>query len=369
MFSAGAVADAVRDNPSIASEASPAPIEIESLCPTLIEEWEEYVSSHNDSTFFHGLAWQRAVKEAFAHEELYLCARRKSRLVGIAPLFYVASKLGGRMLVSVPYGVGGGIIANDKEAAVALFEAAKRLAKERRCTAIDLRSDRAVISDLPTIDRYVGFSQQLPDNPDDVLHSLPRKARAAARNARAKYELSVSYGDEHLSEVWRLYTISMRRLASLNYPFSFFESLIEFTPGHHWVSLVRWNGRPVAGLVTFLFKDRVLPYFFGAVDEAKLCSAANFIYLSAMERGAGQGYRVFDFGRSRRDNAGSCDFKRFQGAKARPLAYQVYVPPGKALPDLSPTDPRFRMARRIWPHLPLCITRALGARVAKHIPG
>ena len=145
--------------------------------------------------------------------------------------------------------------------------------------------------------------------------------------------------------------------------------MAELTPAGHWTSIVHWKGRPVAGLVTFLFGDRVMPYFIGTTDRAKLCSATNFIYLSVMERGVEQGYRVFDFGRSRRDNTGSYNFKRFNGFSPRPLCYQCYTPPGVDRPNLTPTNPTFGLARRVWPHLPLWMTRSLGARLARHIPG
>jgi len=332
-------------------------------------DWDRYVLDHPDGTLFHTLGWRDAVAETFGHEELYVLATRGGRIVGVLPMFQVNSRFGGRMLVSVPYGVGGGILADDDETVAALFAHARRVAEERDCRVIDLRSERAMVPDLPIIDRYVGFGRELPDRPEDVLGWLPRKARAAARNACNKYKLTVSFGDEHLEEVWRLYSISMRRLASLTYPFAFFKRLVAATPDQHWTCVVRWNGPTVAGLVTFLFRDRVMPYFIGTTDDAKRCSAANFIYLVTMERAVEEGYRIFDFGRSRRDNTGSYDFKRFHGFEPRPLGYQCYTRPGYAPPNLTPANPAFALARRVWPHLPLRLTQIVGCRLAKHIPG
>jgi FemAB-related protein (PEP-CTERM system-associated) len=343
--------------------------QVESLPPAIEDQWDRYVLAHPEGTLFHTLAWRDAVAGVFHHESVYLTAMRGDRLVGVLPMSLVASRFAGRMLASVPYGVGGGIIADDEAAVAALFQAAKRIATDRGCGMIDFRSERAVVPGLPAVDRYVGFRRDLPNRVDDMLGFLPRKARAAARNARNKYKLTVSVDDDHLPEVWRLYAISMRRLASLNYPYSFFERLVTQTPGKHWVSLVRWKGRPVAGLVTFLFKDRVLPYFIGTTDDAKRCSAANYIYLTVMERAVQEGYRVFDFGRTRRDNGGSFAFKRFQGFEPRPLGYQVYTAPGADTPNLSPDNPKFNLTRRVWSHLPLCVTRPLGAALARHIPG
>jgi len=363
---------AIADRPA-AADVAPAGPDAGPCRVELVERpgaaWDEYVLAHPEGSLFHSLAWRDAVADVFRHEPLYLRAHRVGRTVGVLPLFLVRSRLAGRLLVSVPYGVGGGIRADDEEAIGALFDAACRLTHERRCRHLDLRSERAALPELATSDRYVGFRRVLPQSADEVLGWLPRKARAASRNARHKYGLTVSFGDDQLGEVWWLYTASMRRLASLNYPLAFFERLLELTPGRHWVSVVRWEGRPVAGLVTFLFRDCVMPYFYGATDLARTCSAANLIYLTAMERGAEAGYRVFDFGRSRCDNAGSFDFKRFHGFEPRPLEYQSYTPPGSTPPDLAPSNPRYRLARWVWCRLPLFATRALGGALSRHIPG
>ena len=331
--------------------------------------WDRFVAAHPDGTVFHTIAWHDAVRDTFGHEAFYFIARRDTDIAGVFPLFLMNSLLGGRMLISVPYGVGGGILADSDETAETLFQAALQVCKEQRCSCIDMRSERAMVPDIPTGNTHVGFRRELPDTVEGVLQALPRKARAAARNARDKYRLTITYGDDQLHEVWRLYSISMRRLASVNYPRQFFERVIEYTPGRHWVSIVRHKGRPVAGLVTLLHKDRVMPYFLGTTSAAKRCSAANFIYLCAMERGVEEGYRVFDFGRTRRDNSGSFDFKRFQGFAPRPLEYQIYIPPNSTRPNLSPANPRYRLARTVWPRLPLWLTRPLGAHLSGHIPG
>jgi predicted N-acyltransferase len=161
----------------------------------------------------------------------------------------------------------------------------------------------------------------------------------------------------------------MRQLGSLSYPYSFFRKAVEKTPQHHLVSLATWNGKPIAGLLSFVFKDRIMPYFLGTCVEARRCSAANYIYLCLMEWAVEKGIRVFDFGRSRVGNTGSFDFKRFQGFTPTPLFYQTHVPAGQTPPKLSPADARYRLARKVWPHLPLWLTKSFGARLAAHFPG
>ena len=109
--------------------------------------------------------------------------------------------------------------------------AAWRTLEQEGARFVDLRSATAVDPALPINDRYATFRRALPRAVDDVLGWLPRKARAAARNARTRFGLTVTFDDAQLPLVWHLYCRSMRRLASLSYPFSFFQKLVDLTPG------------------------------------------------------------------------------------------------------------------------------------------
>lgn len=332
-------------------------------------------------TIFHTMAWRDAVCAAFPHEPIYLAARRGGAgpICGVLPLFLVKSALGGRMLVSVPYGVGGGVTADDDEVSAALLDAAKNVATQRRCRSLELRNEVASVPDVPILGGYVGFRRELPSRVEDVPAWLPRKARAAARNARDRFRLSVEFSGVHLRTVWRLYASNMRRLGSICYPFRFFGALHDALDGNDpnraeashsvLVSLVRHREEPVAGLVSFVFGDCIMPYFYGSSARAQRCSAANFAYFTLAEWAIAHGLRTFDFGRTRIDNLGSYDFKRFHGFEPHPLEYQRITLGDHRAVDLSPRNPAFSLARRAWPHLPLWTTKMAGAWLSRQITG
>jgi len=339
--------------------------------------WDAYVAHHPESTLFHTLIWRDAVTEAFGHSSRYLLAFRDRRVAGVLPLMRVDSRLAGTLMVSVPYGVYGGSLADDDETHRALLEAATAVAVQTKAQWLDIRSIRARWPVLPITDRYVTFRKALPADPDRVLAEMPRKARAAARQARERFNLVSRFDERRLGEVWTLYSQSMRRLASPNYPLRFFRALIartrcESQAGRrigHLVQIVEHQGRAIAGLVSFIYRDTLLPYFAGCDERFEKYHPNHFMYLSAMEKGVEMGCREFDFGRSRVDNRGSCDFKRFQGFEPTPLQYQCFVPVGGRAPDLTPSNPRLQLGRRVWPRLPLAVTRPLGAWLSKSIPG
>ncbi|MCG8405633.1 MAG: FemAB family PEP-CTERM system-associated protein [Phycisphaerales bacterium] len=332
-------------------------------------DWQKYVHDHPDGTLFHGLAWKRAVERTFGHRSRYLIAYRQGCVSGVLPMFEVRSVVAGRLLVSVPYGTYGGILADDSAVCGAIFEKAKSIGARINVRSIEFRSIKAHIEVPESNHTHVTFRKPLPTDKGRVWEVFPRKARAAARQASKRHELTVEFGDEHLATVWRLYARSMRRLASPNYPFRFFESLAQATGDRHVVQLVRCRGRPVAGLLTFLDRETVMPYFAGLDERVKIYGLNQYLYLESMRWGVERGYRMYDFGRTRVDNIGSFNFKRLCGFEPSILEYQTFVMPGQVAADLSPTSPRWTAARRVWRALPLSITRPLGSWLAKSIPG
>ncbi|RMF78587.1 MAG: FemAB family PEP-CTERM system-associated protein [Planctomycetota bacterium] len=352
------------------TDAEPAPpvVHLVDDAPTRAA-WREYVERHREATLFHHPDWSDAVAETFGHQPAHLFAERGGRLVGVLPLLEVRSWLAGRLLVSLPYAVYGGVLADDRQTTEALAAAAEDLAVARGARCVDLHSRRAAVESWPCDTRYAAFRKRLPASVADLATYLPRKARAAARQAQRREGLVVRHDDHAIPDAWRLYARSMRRLASIAYPMRFFEALARRPAWRTWVTFAQRDDRPVAAVASFVFRDTVLPYFLGVDERLRCTGATNLLYLGVMERAVRAGLSWFDFGRTRRDNHGPFAFKRNQGFEPRTLEYQSFAPPGARRPNLSPDNPRFAVARKLWPRLPLALTTRLGSWLSSSIPG
>ncbi len=331
--------------------------------------WARYVARAPGATLFHHPDWCETVAQVFGHRAWHLLATRGDQPVGVLPLVEVNSLLGGRLLISVPYGTYGGILADDAEIARALQRAAVQLTEERRARVLELRSATAQASGFEAVTGYLGFARELPATPDEVGPFLPKRARAAARHARDRDGMTVRHGADQLELVWQLYCRSMRRIASINYPLRFFTELQRRLGDRLWVSVTWAGAAPACGTISFVHGDTIMPYVLGANERLRGDGATNLLYWSIMEQAVAAGVRRFDYGRSRADNAGAAGFKKNQGFEPRPLGYQRYVPPGERAPDLKPTNPRFALARRAWTRLPLPVTQILGAWLSRSLPG
>ena len=91
-------------------------------------------------------------------------------------------------------------------------------------------------------------------------------------------------------------------------------------------------------MLSFHFRNEVLPYYAGDCVEARDLAANDYKYWELMRRACERGVRVFDYGRSKRDS-GSYHFKRNWGFEPQPLAYEYGLYGRDASPQNNPANP------------------------------
>ena len=125
-------------------------------------------------------------------------------------------------------------------------------------------------------------------------------------------------------------------------------------------------GRPVSSVLSFYFRDRVLPYYAGAGAQARGLGANDLMYWRLMRRAIERGYTVFDFGRSKR-GTGAYAFKKNWGFPPRPLIHEYKTRAGRSVPDISPLNPKYRLFIALWRRLPLPLVNLVGPHVVRGI--
>jgi FemAB-related protein (PEP-CTERM system-associated) len=342
------------------------PVAVKPLDDASEAAWDAFVDRCDEATFFHYAGWRRVIGRTLRHATQYRAAWRDDRLVGILPLVHVVSPLFGKALISTGFGVYGGIAAEDNEAAQALAADAASLGKKLGVDFIELRQMTAnPIGWTAKSDLYVTFCRALDPSPDVNLKAVPRKKRADLRKAIADTRLTVETGIP-VSLFFRLYSESLRNLGTPVLPQRFYAAIAEEFGDAVELSAVSGPDGPVAALMTFDFKDRVMPYYGGATHAARGLHAYDLLYWSLMNRAVERGRRVFDFGRSKR-GTGSFDYKTYWGFEPTPLHYQFHLPRGGELPEINPLNPKYRLMVTVWQRLPLAVANRLGPLVARQI--
>jgi FemAB-related protein (PEP-CTERM system-associated) len=120
------------------------------------------------------------------------------------------------------------------------------------------------------------------------------------------------------------------------------------------------EGRPVAAVLNFHFRNEVLPYYGGGTREARGLAANEVLYWEVMRRaGRERGATSFDFGRSKA-GTGAFDFKKNWGFAPQQLHYCYRLAEGSAIPENNPNNPKYRLFIDLWKRLPLPLANLLG---------
>jgi FemAB-related protein (PEP-CTERM system-associated) len=350
----------------------PAPASSNSIAVRAFREgdaacWDEFVTRHPQGSFFQLTGWKRVIEKTFGYRPCYFLAERAGEITGIAPLFSISNWLIGNCLMSVPLGVYAGICAADEKSRESLLDLAKNESVLRGVDYLELRNRNGPIDrGFHHNSLYTTFTTSLEPNFDTNLKRLPRDTRYMIRKGE-KAGLRIERGNHQLDAFYRLFAQSMHRHGTPVFPHALFANLeAEFGPAMD-VMMVYRGSEAVSGVISFFFRDAVLPYYAGAGPDATKTAANNFMYWELMKYAVQRGCRTFDFGRSKK-GTGSYAFKTQWNMTAELLNYEVFLVRRKTIPNFSPVNSKFERATRVWRRLPLWMANAMGPHVVRWLP-
>jgi FemAB-related protein (PEP-CTERM system-associated) len=327
--------------------------------------WDAFVLDCAEASFFHRIGWRDIYQETFGHRTRYLLAERDGAVVGVLPLVELKSVLFGHALVSLPFAVYGGVAALDDEARTALSRHAVDLARELRVQHLEMRNRVSCEPDWERQDLYVTFRKNLLPEVEANMLAIPRKQRAMVRKGiqrglRAEI-------DDDAQRFFDLYADNQHRHGTPPHARRYFQALKHtFGSDCEFLVTVDDRGNAVSGVLSFYFRDEVLPYYAGDVTQARELAANDFKYWALMQRACERGLRVFDFGRSKR-GTGSFDFKRNWGFEPVDLQYEYCLINRDTVPQNNPSNPRYQTAIALWRRLPRRVVNAVGPVLARHL--
>ncbi|MEW6678681.1 MAG: FemAB family XrtA/PEP-CTERM system-associated protein [Pseudomonadota bacterium] len=330
------------------------------------QAWDAFVQAEPSATFFHRLGWKTVLERAFGHRTHFLLAERDGRIEGVLPLAEIKSRLFGHSLISTPFCVYGGIAAATPEARQALDLHAQALAAKLGVGHLEYRDrDAPAHADWPGTDLYVTFRKTLDPDPEQNMLAIPRKQRAMVRKG-IKNGLT-SELEDGVDAFFDVFADNVHRHGTPALPKRFFALLREVFGPDCEVQLVRApTGEIISGVLSFYFRDEILPYYAGDMEAARGLAANDFKYWELMRRACERGIRVFDYGRSK-VGTGPYDFKRNWGFEPQPLHYGYHLVTADRVPENNPNNPKYQMFIRAWQKLPRPVVNFLGPYIVRNL--
>jgi FemAB-related protein (PEP-CTERM system-associated) len=352
-----------------AAAAEPGPLSVRPLRDDAADRarWDAFVQTCPAATFFHRAGWQRVIEAAFGHRTWFLLAERDGAIEGVLPLAQIKSRLFGHALIALPFCVYGGAAALTDAARAALDAEALRLARELAAGHLEYRNHAPAHPDDPAWlgkDLYVTFRKAISGDDEENMNAIPRKQRAMVRKG-IKLGLAGEVDDD-VDRFFTAYAHSVHRLGTPVFPKKYFRLLKEEFGDDCEVRVIVQGETLVAGVLSFFFRDEVLPYYGGGMDIARDVAGNDFMYWNLMQASAAKGYRIFDFGRSKR-GTGAFDFKKNWGFTAQPLPYEYRLVRSAELPDVNPLNPKYQLFIRLWRKLPIGLANVLGPYIVKDL--
>jgi FemAB-related protein (PEP-CTERM system-associated) len=335
--------------------------------PHEMARWDAFVHSCPEATFFHRAGWQTVIEGAFGQKTWFYYVEQDGRIEGVLALCEIKSRLFGHSLGSLPFCVLGGVAAVSDAARAMLDQAAHELAVKLNVGHLEYRNLLPAHPDDPNWHRkdlYVTFRKAISGDDEENINAIPRKQRAMVRKG-IKAGL-VGEIDQHVERLFTAYSTSVHRLGTPVFPKKYFALLKQVFGDDCEVRTIVLDGRIIGSVLSFYFRDEVLPYYGGGMPEARAVAGNDFMYWNLMQAAAARGCRMFDFGRSKL-GTGAYDFKKNWGFTAQPLAYEYKLYAAAAVPDNNPLNPKYQLFIKLWKKMPLALANVLGPHIVKNL--
>jgi FemAB-related protein (PEP-CTERM system-associated) len=330
--------------------------------------WNEFVSQFSDYPCLM-YEWRNVLKEVYGYECYYLIAEEKHEIVGVFPIVLIKSKLFGTRLCSLPFSdYGGPVLEPNKGDLFIVKEFLENLPVAM--TQIDYMEVRSPIQDevIKTLEsalelgnmKYLTFIIDLRMSFDEIWRKRFNKyLRNAVRKAvKNKIEVVEENFEESLTDFYRLYLSTMKKLGSPPHGIEFFRACQKSLGKKVKIFLAATPNKIVGGVLVFLGRKIIYPAYEGIDPNYRRLNAASLLFSRIIEWGCENGYHAFDFGRTLY-GSGVYSFKKRWGGKEKPLPY-YYM--GKQIPKQDPRE-KYANISKIWSKLPIPIAERIGPHI------
>jgi FemAB-related protein (PEP-CTERM system-associated) len=328
--------------------------------------WDAYAAAHKGGTIFHSARWLEIINRAYRRPYHHMAVLEGGALKGLLSIYRVRSLSGKKSLYSLPFTAYGGMLTDGPEAARLLHDRALEIARAENAGMVHLRNTVDPGLGLPSTDLHVHFAKALPQTEQECLESIPRKSRATVRKSMSNHGLTYEINGDWRT-LWELHAVNLKRLGTPVFPKEFFRHIMDVMGDDADILFVKYQGKPVCGVMTFYFKGVCNPYFSGALGEYNFTGCNNYMYYALMCHGLKRNCTSFDFGKSRR-GSGSYDFKCNMGFEPKTLPFQFIFNTRSDLPSFNPSNPKLALFLKVWGSQPLWTSKLAGSFLNRFLP-
>ncbi len=330
--------------------------------------WNKYVTQHDAGTIYHLYEWRNLIQKLFGHQSYYLYAESDAgEIIGILPMIRLKSRLFGDYIVSMPYVNYGSAIGDSREVELALMNHAGELGKKLDVSHIEFRDVHKDGQSQAMRTDKVTMILDLPGDEEELWQSLGSKRRAQIKRPLRENPQVIHGGEELLDDFYSVFSNNMRDLGTPVYPKLFFKNIFEAFPENCHLVIIRHQDKAVCAGFLMAYKHTIEIPWASTLHEVNPMGMNMLLYWEVIKYAISEGYQHFDFGRSTIDS-GTYRFKKQWGAQMQQLYWHYWLNDGQAMPQLSPSNAKYKFAIAAWKKMPVFMTKLIGPGIVKNLP-
>lgn len=278
--------------------------------------WDDYVS-RNGGRGFCWFAWRQILARSYRVKPLFLVAEDAAgEVAGLAAL-YVGRDMRGRPQA---FGVRHGFLADDADAAAALYDAclAACAAEGSRSLVATSGAVDSFPSDAPRQIRKT-IALRLRENEASTWRALRRETRVGINRSR-KHGTTVHWGAQHLRQFYDVYAQNMLAKNVAIHSLAYFQNILVLLGERADVVVVRYEDRVIAGMIVLWGKETLDLYIGAWLREYALQVPYQRMYWEAICEAQKRGMKWVDMGESE-ESSGTWKFKTNFGGEPRDVFY------------------------------------------------
>jgi hypothetical protein len=250
------------------------------------------------------------------------------RIKAALPVYEVKSWIFGNRLVSIPFATICDPLVSSRTEFEFLLAAARNLSRELNSRYIEVRAlnSTALLGHSPGKSffkcHYLNLDTDLKAIEKNFHHSLRQKLRKVGRSG---LKLKTGRSETDLQEFNRLNLMTRKRLGLPPQPCKFFKMLWDiFYPDKVRLLLAEHQEKAIAGVLLYIFKDRVSAEFTVTDWNYMRMNPVHFLYWEIIKWAHASGYKIFDLGRTDVGNIGLMNFKNSWGMEMTDITRYFY---------------------------------------------
>lgn len=334
--------------------------------PLSDERWRDLVQRDVRASAFHTTEWLDALRRTYGFAPVaYAADPARGDLRGAVVFCGVASWLTGRRLVSLPFSDHCEPLVEDAgQLATILGHAAGEARRNGwRYAQIRPRTTGLGVAPFAPDESNHHYSLDLRPDLDAIFKGIKKQTRYDIRRAeRGTLRHVVGRDDEFVRAYFRLHVMTRSTHGVPPQPLAWFRNVARCLGDMVDVHLLLDDGRPIAGLVTILFRDQLMWKYSASDPVRDRLGMGKSLAWQSIRRAKERGATTLDMGRCEPSNVGLAQFKERWGATRADLGYFRYPAPARS------RQPRIAAAARsVVQRLPSPVLAMAGRLAYRHV--